>query len=657
MVGGRCDTPEPIVLAQDEPPGSIREPPRPTEAGALTMCGIVGALTYRGRVSAWREHVRHGMELMARRGPDASGLWTDDEACIFGFRRLSILDLSEAGNQPMLTSDRRFALVFNGELYNFREIRKTLEERGVSFRSTGDAEVVLYALAEYGIEALGQFNGMFALAFYDTVTRRLLLARDHAGIKPLYVLRDREGVLFASQYDQILSHPWARAHGVNAEALGLYLRIGYIPPPLALLDDTHALEPGSWLTTAADGCLEQGRYFEFPRYRVPDLHGRDAHEAVDAAVGAAVRRQLVSDVPVGVFLSGGIDSPLVAAKARQAIDAPLPAFTLGTNGDAFDESADARRYAEALGLRHFVRHITPVEIVGLLDDVVAAYSEPHDDFSIFPTLVVSHLAREHVKVVLSGDGGDDVFWGYPERMIRPLREPRRSLMSTLYGAIRGAMRPGGESPARAAVPETGATQLRRHLFVNPLRLQAIFPSLPDLPRDLPLFAFDGGDVDMLAQWLRWNEYSGHLGRVLQKVDRASMHHSLEVRVPLLDREVLDVAMRVDWRSCVDLRRGIGKLPLRASLRRHVPFQTVPKRGFTVPMSEWLRGPLRPLLEDMVLSRRDLMGLPMNQVELDRVFRRHRTRVESSPWLLWRLLSLALWEARHYRPVQRHGDRP
>ncbi len=618
------------------------------------MCGIVGALTYRGRAGAWREHVRHGMELMARRGPDASGLWTDDEACILGFRRLSILDLSDAGSQPMLTSDRRFVLVFNGEVYNFREIRKTLEDRGVSFRSTGDAEVVLYALAEYGVEALGQFNGMFALAFYDTVTRRLLLARDHAGIKPLYVLRHREGVLFASQYDQILSHPWARAHAVNADALGLYLRVGYIPPPFALLTDTHAVEPGTWLSAGADGCMAEGRYFEFPRYQVPDLHGPDAHDAVDAAVGAAVRRQLVSDVPVGVFLSGGIDSPLVAAKAQQAIDSPLPAFTLGTDGDAFDESAAAARYAEGLGLRHFVRHITPAEILGLLDDVVTAYSEPHDDFSIFPTLVVSRLAREHVAVVLSGDGGDDVFWGYPDRMIRPLRKPGRTFLSAWYDGIRRAIRPGDEHSRGAGTPETGATQLRRHLFVNPLQLQAIFPSLPELPRDLPLFAFDGGDVDTLAQWLRWNEYSGHLVRVLQKVDRASMHHSLEVRVPLLDREVLDVAMRVDWRSCVDLRRGVGKLPLRASLRRHLRYQTVPKRGFTVPMSEWLRGPLRPLLEDMVLSRRDLMGLSLNQAELGRVFRRHRLGVEDSPWLLWRLLSLALWDARHYRPGPRHG---
>ncbi|MDQ6887483.1 MAG: asparagine synthase (glutamine-hydrolyzing) [Gemmatimonadota bacterium] len=599
------------------------------------MCGIVGVLTYREGAGGSRESILRAMELMARRGPDASGLWTDDEACMLGFRRLSILDLSAAGNQPMLSRDGRYALVFNGELYNFREIGKTLGARGVTFRSTGDAEVVLYALAEFGVKVLEQFNGMFGLAFYDTLERRLLLARDHAGIKPLYVLRDREGVLFASQYDQILSHPWARTHGVNDAALSMYLHLGYLPPPYALIDASSTLEPGTWMSFTADRTEQQGRFFEFPRFRRPEISGHAAIEAVDAAITSAVRRQMVSDVPVGVFLSGGIDSPLVAAKMQSVIgtQSAIPAFTLGTRSDATDESPDARRYAEALGLRHVVRHIGSNDVLGLLDDVVAAFSEPHDDYSIFPTLVVSRLAREHVTVVLSGDGGDDVFWGYPGRMIEPLRQPRN---------------PTG------APPNVGAAQLRAHRFVSKRWLEALFPQIPALPGDFPLYAFEGGSVDEVAQWLRWNEYSGHLVRVLQKVDRASMHSSLEVRVPLLDREVLDVAMRVDWQGCVDVQRNVGKLPLRSALARHVTFQTIPKRGFTVPMSTWLRGPLRPVFADLVLSRRDMLGLPINQAALRRLYRTHAMHIERSPWPMWRLLSLALWEARHYHPGPRHG---
>jgi asparagine synthase (glutamine-hydrolysing) len=586
-------------------------------------------LTYGGGASAWRGQVKHDMELMVRRGPDASGIWSDDDCCVLGFRRLSILDLSAAANQPMLTRDGRYALVYNGELYNFREIRKTLQDRGVSFRSTGDAEVVLNALALDGVTALNSFNGMFALALYDTLERRLLLARDHAAIKPLYVLWHKDGLLFASGYDQIVQHPWARGHDISPGALGLYLNLGYIPPPFALLGASAALEAGTWMSVDVDRRTREGRYFTFPRAPVPDLHGPNALEALNAAIESAVRRQMISDVPIGVFLSGGIDSPLVAAKMRQANSAPIPAFTLGTNGDAHDESPDARRYAKALGLRHVVQHIAPADVLDLLDDVVSAYSEPHDDYSIFPTTVISRIAREHVTVVLSGDGGDDVFWGYPDRMIRPLTGP-----------------PGASG--------AGTDQFRAHRFLNPRRLATVFPSLPELPSDFTLYDFEGTGVDELAEWLRWNEFSGHLGRVLQKVDRASMHHSLEVRVPLLDREVLDVATRMDWRSCVDLRHGVGKLPLRALLERHVGFQTMRKRGFTVPMSSWLRGPLRPVFEDLVLSRHELLGLPMDRNALRRIFRRHLMRLEGSPWLLWRLLSLALWETRHFRPVPAHA---
>ncbi|MBK9241925.1 MAG: asparagine synthase (glutamine-hydrolyzing) [Acidobacteria bacterium] len=611
------------------------------------MCGIVGLLTFDGPAEVFRGDVASAVHRMSRRGPDDAGLWSDDACCLLGFRRLSILDLSPAGHQPMLTRDGRYALVFNGELYNFREIRKELQDRGVTFRSTGDAEVVLYALAEFGDAALASFNGMFALAFYDTLTKRLLLARDHAAIKPLYVLRHRDGVLFASQYDQILAHPWARGGAVTSEGLALYAHLGYVPPPFALVAGTMALDAGAWLAVDHTGRCEEGRHFTFPRSPEPDLFGQAAYDAVDAAVTSAVRRQMVSDVPLGVFLSGGIDSPLVAAKMREATTMNFPAFTLGTNGDSLDESPDARRYAEALGLHHVVRQIVPADAIELLDEVVAASSEPHDDYSLFPTMLISRVAREQVAVVLSGDGGDDLFWGYPGRMIHPLAPASKLTMQGWRDLVRGA-------PATTSGPSAGAEQLRRQRFVDPVQLAEVFPDLPPFPRACTLFDFGGSGVDALALWLRWNEYSGHLGSVLQKVDRASMHHSLEVRVPLLDREVVDVAARIDWRSAVDLRRSVGKLPLRASLVRHAGFQTTTKRGFEAPMSAWLRGPLRPLFEDLVLSRGELLGLTIGQEALARIYRLHLTRVGDYTRLLWRLLSLALWEARHFRAAFAHA---
>lgn len=385
------------------------------------MCGIVGILCFDGNVGIWHDEIRKSVDLMARRGPDNEGIWSDGQTCTLGFRRLAILDLSPMGRQPMRSRDGRYALVFNGEIYNFREIRRDLEKEGIAFSSTGDTEVVLYALARWGIEALELFNGMFALGFYDTRERRLLLARDHAGIKPLYYMHTASGLLFASQYDQILAHPWACDRQSVPERMALYLQLGYLPAPYALVQDTFALEPGAWLTIDASRARRRGRYFTLPVFREPDLRGAEADEAVDATVAAAVKRHLVSDVPVGVFLSGGIDSPLVAAKMVQAEGAAFQAFTLSTNGDEFDESAAATAYAKELQLDQHICHITPSVAMAMLDDVVAACGEPMDDYSIFPTMLVSQHAREHVKVILSGDGADEIFFGYTPRMVGPLR--------------------------------------------------------------------------------------------------------------------------------------------------------------------------------------------------------------------------------------------
>jgi asparagine synthase (glutamine-hydrolysing) len=565
----------------------------------------------------------------------------DGVSCILGFRRLAILDPSPAGHQPMLSPDGRYVLVYNGELYNFRELRSDLESDGVVFRSSGDTEVVLHALARHGPDALRAFNGMFALGFYDVRERRLLLARDHAGIKPLYYMRAPQGLMFASQYDQILAHPWGRAREPEPDRVGIYLRLGYLPAPYAILKDSAALEPGEWISLDADGRTRKGRHFTFPVFRQPDLAGRHAVEAVDAAVTRAVKRQLVSDVPVGIFLSGGIDSPLIAAKASSANAAPLPAITLGVDNSAYDESSEAARYANELGLDHSVHRITADIALSMIDDVARACSEPLDDFSIFPTMLVSKYARERIKVVLSGDGGDELFFGYTGRMTALLRRSRgsRSWRRFSSAALRARDALNGSHNA-------GETYLRYQSFVPGGWAESLFPDLPPLPVGFDLFENHDDDIERLAQWIRWNEFRGHLTRVLMKVDRASMHNSLEVRVPLLDREVVDTAACVDWRSCIDMRSATGKHPLRCSLRHHTGFQTIVKRGFSVPMSDWLRGPLREPLEH--LARNDILGIPIRREVLREQIRRHLLGHEDSAWALWRLLSLSMWEKYHYR---------
>ena len=444
----------------------------------------------------------------------------------------------------MLTPDGRYSLVYNGEVYNFADLREQFVGSGHTFCSTGDTEVILHLLAKEGREGLRRLNGMFALAFYDTVSRRLLLARDHAGIKPLYYLLTTKGLVFASQYDQLLGHPWAKGLRVDEEALGLYLRLGYIPAPQALLKQTHMLESGSWLEIDAATRVRQGRFFEFPASPQAVLKGEAAVEAVNEAVTRAVRRHLVSDVPLGTFLSGGIDSPLVAAKMKQAGQGPVHAFTLGTQGDALDESPDARAYAREIGVQHTVHQMTPGDALGMLDDVIASCGEPFADYSIFPTMLISGLARQQVTVMLSGDGGDELFWGYPSRFATVLHRCHQFAWP-YWLRVLGAMakRPFHMKNGHTSLSyrTIGDWYRRMHTRIQEDCLAALFPETPRWPSNFALFHWTKTGTDATAQWMRWNEFVSHLTMVLLKVDRASMHHSLEVRVPLLDREVIEVA--------------------------------------------------------------------------------------------------------------------
>lgn len=588
--------------------------------------------------------------MMSRRGPDDDGIWSDDKYCTLVFRRLAIIDLSSRGHQPMTAGNGRYALVFNGEVYNFMDLRKQLEDRGIEFCSTSDSEVVLHALIEWGNGALAKFNGMFALGFYDSVEKRLLLARDHAGMKPLYYLMSHNGIVFGSQYDQLLAHPWSYDLKVSGVALGLYLRLAHIPAPYALLENTHILEPGMWMEISAGGQSKHGRFFLFPQYAEPSLRGEEAIEAVDGAITAAVKRHLISDVPVGAFLSGGIDSPLVVAKMRSVSTNAINTFTIGTGEKETDESKDAQAYAREIGVEHKVEYISPDQALDLITDVIDACGEPFGDYSIFPTLMVSRLASRNHKVVLSGDGGDELFWGYPGRfaplilLAGDFRMPHW-MRKMRWGINRAFLRGNSRFLLMGSLGECHRSM---HNHLPETLLKEIFPSLPEWPSESDAYAYDGCDPDRIAQMSRWNEFVYHLTMVLMKVDRASMYNSLEVRVPLLDREVIEVASKIDWRDCLNIDQKIGKLPLRHTLARYVKHQTYTKRGFEVPMATWLRTSLREMFEECVLKRTEILGLEINRGALRRVFEQHIHGERNYAWGLWPLLSLTLWGNRYYK---------
>lgn len=619
------------------------------------MCGITGMLVRDGLSDLDRAEVEALAELMARRGPDDAGTWDDGAACALGFRRLSIIDLSEGGHQPMVSADGRHVLVFNGELYNFRELRRELEGRGRRFRSSSDTEVVLQSLEEWGRDALARFNGMFAIGWYRTEERTLLLARDPVGIKPLAWWWSPEAFVFGSQYDQVIRHRRCRRDQIDPEVLGLYLRLGFLPAPYGLVEHTGQVEPGHWLEVRPGGTPTTGVFRQLAAAPDPGerLTGREATDAVAAAVESAVARQMVADVPVGVFLSGGVDSPLVAASMAQAQPDRVTAFSIGTDDPRSDESAAATAYAQILGVEQHLRTIRGADAIDLLDDVAAAYPEPFGDYSSFPTLLVSQLASEHVKAVLSGDGGDELFWGYPRFLrLRKTRPWFRYPWRVRQAAYIATKLPKVRRPARGVMfPSIGRWYLNAHSGLGDHDLGVVAPDLQDLPASLDLFDLDGLPTDdELLQWMRRNELACHLPMILQKVDRASMYHSLEVRVPLLDLELADLAARVDPSAAI--HGDVGKVVLRDALARHVPPEKIPvaKKGFTVPLAQWLRTDLRPVVEDRLLSG---SAFPAGAFDPERLRSWYQLHLDGSQDLtrgLWNLLALQLWADRHLAPL-------
>jgi len=628
------------------------------------MCGIAGILTFDGSASQpeFGQAIRRMTGLMKRRGPDDEGYFLSPDGRVqMGFRRLAILDLTPAGHQPMLSGDGRSAIIFNGEIYNHLELRAELEQAGVRFRSRSDTEVLLEALNRWGIEAIPRLNGMFAFAWYDLAARILVLARDHAGIKPLYYGQHPKGrgLVFGSQYDLLSHSPWGPLGEVRQDVLRLYLRLHHIPPPYGLLANTFQLEPGGCLMVRPDGSSEKRIWWRLPEEPEALLRGEEAAEAVEAAIQNAVRRQRIADVPLGVFLSGGVDSPLVAAVARRQTGPELKAFTIGNPGWAQDESEAASRYGRRLGVDFRLHLASGDDALGRIPEVMAAQYEPFADFSILPTLQVSQFAKSEVTVALSGDGGDELFFGYE----RPLSLLRNGADFRFPWPVRRAMYYAsrlGIGPKRSeviAARSAGDYYFGVNCRVSNADLGLIAPSLPALPADFDLYAAgEYRGLEHLAGFSRRAEFYGQLQRGLKKVDMASMHHSLEVRVPLLDREVIETSLRCD--PFDNMRDGTRKAVLRDTLARYVPATEIPtpKRGFAVPLGDWLRGPLRPLVEDTLFSGPLYPEGVFERQGLRRYWEDHLSGRRDGKWGIWTLLALQWWGKDHAVAKNRESPR-
>jgi len=635
------------------------------------MCGLAGFLGGDHARAAGLAIVRGMADALEHRGPDDDDAWGDETAGVFlGFRRLAIIDLSPAGRQPMLSRSGRYAVTYNGEIYNHAELRDELERGGtVAWRGHSDTEILVEAIDRYGFAAtLERLNGMFAIAAWDRQQARLLLARDRFGEKPLYYGRQGASFLFASEPKALMAHPDWRGEPDRA-ALARFLRLGYVPAPHSAWQGIAKLPQGCWLSVAADGSHAAPQAYWQPVEAAAGAAGRpfdgDFEEAVTALqelLGDAVRRRAIADVPLGTFLSGGVDSTLVTALLQAQADTHVRSFCVGFPEPAQNEAPYAAAAAQHLGTSHTELDVSLDDLMAVIPRLPQIYDEPFADASQIPTVVLCARARAHVTVALSGDGGDELFGGYaryvraPQDWARLARRggPYRRLAQAGLAALAG--RPGNTArrlrrslrPPSAADPETLYAD---HVSWWPRGELAAVADRQALP-----FAVDGpglGRLQPLSFRYTVLDATTYLPDDLQvKIDRASMAASLEVRAPLLDHRIAEFAwsLPATWKVADDpaAQDSGGKRILRRLLARFLPSELIdrPKQGFEPPVDAWLRGDLRDWAEELLSPARLADSGLMAPAVVRARWHEHLSGRRNWAYPLWVVLMLQAWRAEH-----------
>ena len=625
------------------------------------MCGICGELSLDGHPAASAD-VHHMMAALTHRGPDESALFVDQDSRIgLGHTRLKIIDLSPAAGQPMTNEDGTLRIVFNGEIYNYRELTQRLRSSGHVFRSHSDTETILHLYEEKGECCVEELDGMFAFAIWNSRRRSLFLARDPVGKKPLYYYRDATRFAFASEIKALFRHPSIRAD-IDDQQITNYFLYGYVPTPSTLYRRVWSLPPGHSLTVSASGDLEQRQYWDLRFPENGDTGGepsgdRDVASHVRALVTAAVRKRLVSDVPLGAFLSGGIDSTIVVGVMSQLRPGRVKTFSIGyRDNPSFDE----RRFARIAAARFKTAHtefVVEPDAIDIIEKLVWHHDGPFGDPSGIPTYILSRLAREHVTVALNGDGGDEVFAGYQrfqgsmvaEWIPRPLLRAGSVVLSrfsdarSYYGAVRKTQRffrsaalPLYERYAKWISFFYDDLEMLVHRDIlagqGPVDRISYFRSyLPTVARYRPL-----------ARLLYLNVKTYLVDDLLVKMDRATMANGLEARSPFLDRDLMRYIALLPDR--MKLRWGTSKYILRKAFADLVPKEICQrsKMGFGVPLDAWFRGDLREFVHDLLLSSESRSRIYLNQEYVGRLIRDHLTGRQDNAYRLWAVLTFEVW---------------
>lgn len=617
------------------------------------MCGIAGhiALGTSPQVQLVQEMVRR----IRHRGPDDHGLWTSPGgACVFGHARLSIIDLSPLGHQPMIDPETGNSIVFNGEIYNFQALRAECEAAGDRFRSHSDTEVILALYRRHGVECLHRLRGMFALAIWDEQRQRLFLARDRVGKKPLnYALVDG-ALIFCSEIDPLSRHPGI-SREMDLEALELYLQCQYIPAPWTIYKQIRKLPAAHYAILDADG-FKIEKYWDIDYRNKVRVSEADALDGLEDKVTEAVRLRMISDVPIGALLSGGVDSSVVVATMARLSGEPVRTFSIGFREEAFNELPHAQQVADWCGTSHHPE-ILDGDVASLLPLLARHYGEPFADSSAAPSFLVSQVARQNVTVAMNGDGGDELLGGYPRYALSRLKMVTSAATPDILSADRMVALAGRVAAAKGvsgkvvrklvtefAWPEMRSVNMYGDFWNDELRASLLGEnaSASLLPQWRSGWLDEAHKhADNAVERMLWYDNHTYLqGDLLVKMDIASMHCGLETRSPLLDHEVMEycASLPVGYK----VKNGVGKSLLKKLAERHFPKEFVHRRkmGFGIPLAKWLRGPLRPLVEAVLRDGRVMV--PLDPAVIGSVLDEFLQREVDHSSRIWALLMYGLW---------------
>jgi asparagine synthase (glutamine-hydrolysing) len=618
------------------------------------MCGIAGFVETQLTIGEEEKHaiLDRMCQVIRHRGPDDQGIMVK-EGVSLGMRRLSIIDLS-GGHQPISGEDGRVTIVFNGEIYNFQELKRNLEARGHQFKTNSDTETIVHAYEEYGSKCVDHLRGMFGFAIWDDRERSLFIARDRVGKKPLYYTLTPTGTLvFGSEMKSLLEHPEVE-RDINPVAIDAYLTFGYVPDPLSIFRNVHKLPPGHYLTFI-NGQVSIKQYWDFQYELAPHRSIEEYMEELDTLIDEAVKIRLISEVPLGAFLSGGVDSSTVVGYMARHMDQPVKTFSIGFHEDSFNELKYARVAAKHFGTEHHEFIVTP-DICQIIDELAWHFDEPFNDSSALPTYMVSKLARDYVTVVLSGDGGDELFAGYTRYVI----DKKRSGFSKLPSFIRkGLMQPISRHLPHGAWGRNFINNISLDSLDRYIDSVSVFTGLNktslynrdftsllngdnyahNLFREYAMQPKTGEPLDSLL-YLDSKTYLP--GDILTKVDRMSMAVSLEARVPLLDHKLIEFVTRIP--ASLKMKNLETKHIFKRVVRGTVPDEILdrPKQGFGVPIQQWINEQLRDRIRETLAEPRTQQRGYVNQAYVNQLLTEHERGRRDHSNALWTLLMLELW---------------